>query len=248
MNAFAKLPTDLPIREDLPSAFRNFWTWLAEPGCWWTGPEKLAIAAEVRNARSCEFCAIRKEALSPSMAEGSHTIVQEVLPVAAVDSVHRIVTDATRLTKSWIDETFSGELTDGHYVELLGITVLMISVDQFHRALGLPLENLPDAKPGDPSGYRPSGAEPGVGYVPMIPENKLTPEDADLYAGSGAPNVIRAMSLVPDCVRQMRMLSDVQYIPTGQLTDLDADPGRALDRAQIELVAARVSSINECFY
>jgi hypothetical protein len=28
----------------------------------------------------------------------------------------------------------------------------------------------------------------------------------------------------------------------------DAEPGRALDRLQTELVAARVSAINECFY
>ncbi len=248
MNAFVNMPTELPIREDLPNAFRNFWAWLAEPGCWWTGTEKIAIAAEVRNARSCEFCALRKQALSPSMFEGKHSTVQDILPYAAVDAVHRLVTDATRITQSWIEETFSGELTDGHYVELLGVTVLLTSVDQFHRALSLPVETLPEPVPGEPSGYRPAGAEPGVGFVPMIPQDKLTEEDADLYAGSGAPNVIRAMSLVPDCVRQMKKLSDVQYIPTGQLTKMDADPGRALSRPQIELVAARVSSINECFY
>ncbi len=248
MNAFVEMPTDLPIREDLPNAYRNFWTWLAEPGCWWTGAEKVAIAAEARNARTCEFCALRKEALSPSMVEGTHSTVQDVLPYAAVDAVHRLVTDATRITKSWIEETFSGDLTDGHYVELLGVTVLVTSVDQFHRALSLPLEALPEPQSGAPSGYRPAGAEGGVGFVPMIPANKLTEHDADLYEKSGAPNVIRAMSLVPDCVRQMKLLSSVQYIPDNQITDLEADPGRALDRAQIELVAARVSSINECFY
>ena len=159
MNAFVKMPTDLPIREDLPNAYRNFWTWLAEPGCWWTGTEKVAIAAEVRNARTCEFCALRKEALSPSMVEGTHSTVQDILPYTAVDAVHRLVTDATRITQSWIEDTFSGDLSDGHYVELLGVTVLLTSVDQFHRALSLPLEVLPEPQPGEPSGYRPAGVE-----------------------------------------------------------------------------------------
>ncbi len=248
MNAFVTMPTDLPIREDLPSAFRGFWAWLAEPGNWWSGAEKVAIAAEARNAPFCEFCKTRKEALSPSMVEGTHSTVQDVLPEAAVDAVHRLITDATCITQTYIEETFSGELTDGHYVELLGITVAVLSVDQFHRALSLPLEDLPKPKTGEPSWYRPPGAVPGVGYVPMIPENKLSDNEADLYAGSGAPNVIRAMSLVPDCVRQMRLLSDAQYLPMNVLMSTESDPSRSLSRAQIELVAARVSSINECFY
>ena len=115
-------------------------------------------------------------------------------------------------------------------------------------AEAMPLEALPDPKAGEPTGYRPPGAQSGVGYVPMIPENKLSEPEADLYGGTGAPNVIRAMSLVPDCVRQMRQLSDAQYLPMNVLMSTDGDPSRALSRAQIELVAARVSSINECFY
>ena len=71
--------------------------------------------------------------------------------------------------------------------------------------------------------------------------------EADLYPGRGA-NVLRAMSLVPDCVRQMRSLSVAQYLPIEQVPDPTADPGRALSRAQIELLAGRISALNECFY
>jgi hypothetical protein len=39
-----------------------------------------------------------------------------------------------------------------------------------------------------------------------------------------------------------------QYVPIEQVPDPSADPGRALSRAQIELVAGRVSALNECFY
>ncbi|MBW2232815.1 MAG: hypothetical protein JRH17_20685 [Deltaproteobacteria bacterium] len=56
------------------------------------------------------------------------------------------------------------------------------------------------------------------------------------------------MSLVPDAVRRMQDLSSAQYIPLDQLANPSADPGRALSRAQIELIAGRVSAVNECFY
>jgi alkylhydroperoxidase family enzyme len=81
----------------------------------------------------------------------------------------------------------------------------------------------------------------------MIPEGEARGAEADLYPGK-APNVLRAMSLVPDAVRRMQDLSSAQYIPLDQLANPSADPGRALSRAQIELIAGRVSALNECFY
>ncbi len=59
-------------------------------------------------------------------------------------------------------------------------------------------------------------------------------------------NVLRALSLVPEEVRELRDLSAAQYLSPDQLVDLRA--GRVLDRAQMELLAGRVSALNECFY
>ena len=57
------------------------------------------------------------------------------------------------------------------------------------------------------------------------------------------------MSLVPDAVRVMGRLSKVHYLSPGLVAAPDAcEPGRAIDRPQIELIAARVSALNECFY
>ena len=39
-----------PIREDLVLAHRRAWDLLAEPGTWWNGRERVAIAAEARAA------------------------------------------------------------------------------------------------------------------------------------------------------------------------------------------------------
>ena len=61
------------------------------------------------------------------------------------------------------------------------------------------------------------------------------------------PNVLRALSLVPDAVRQLKELSTAHYLPIDDVVDPRAR-GPVLSRAQMELVAGRVSALNECFY
>jgi hypothetical protein len=245
--AFDYSAAPFAVREDLPQAFARTWEALAAPGCWWSGEERVAIAAEVRAARDCRLCAERKPALSPTAVAGTHDRAGPLLDEVAVDVVHRIVTDPTRLSQSFVEKLATDGLSDGHYVELLGVVVCQVSVDAFQRALGLDPEPLPTPEPGEPSRVRPASAEPGVGWVPMIPEGRATGAEADLYP-SKAANVIRALSLVPDAVRRMQDLSKSQYLPLGQIADPSADPGRALTRSQIELLAGRVSALNECFY
>ena len=54
------------------------------------------------------------------------------------------------------------------------------------------------------------------------------------------------MSLVPDAVRDLRILAHVQYL--GLDESMDFAQGRTLGREQMELLAGRVSAINDCFY
>ena len=80
----------------------------------------------------------------------------------------------------------------------------------------------------------------------IAPEDASGP-DADVYGDGGfMPNIMRALSLVPDEVRMLRRLAATHYLAVEQIPDPTAR--RALDRMQIELVAARVSALNECFY
>ncbi|MFP6654592.1 MAG: alkylhydroperoxidase-related (seleno)protein, partial [Myxococcota bacterium] len=89
------------VREDMLVAYRRAWDRIAQPGTWWTGAERVAIAAESRAAESCALCERRAEALSPHSEIGEHDSPSgEILPSAAIDAVHRLVTDATRLTKN----------------------------------------------------------------------------------------------------------------------------------------------------
>ena len=63
----------------------------------------------------------------------------------------------------------------------------------------------------------------------------------------GRPNVLRALSLVPDAVRQLQELSEVHYLPMADVVDPRARIP-SLSRPQMELLAGRVSALNECFY
>jgi len=238
---------DDPIRPDLAVAHRRAWERLSAPGTWWTGQERIAIAAEARAAVYCSFCRERKAALSPLAVEGNHDRVSgEVLSRAAVDAVHRIVTDAGRLTRSYVEGLASEGVPVTHYVELLSVVVSVRSIDVFHHAMGLPPEPLPAPRPGEPTRRRPSAAVAGESFVPMLPITRPTGEESDLWPTPG-PNVIRAMSLVPEAVRWLRELSAAHYLDEKAMTDLTRGRG-PLSRAQTELVAGRVSSLNECFY
>ena len=241
------------VREDLRAAQDRYWRRLARPGANWNGAERVAIARETRNAAGCAFCRRLKSAPSPYTLAGEHDVApenRELLSAAAVDAIHRIVNDASRLIRAWYERTLAAGLTDGQYVELVGTVVSVVSIDSFCRAAGVPLHPLPEPEPGPASGYRPaSAAHDGESWVPMVPfDNAGTPE-ADLWPPKRTGNVIRAMSLAPDEVRTLHDLGGSHYIDHGLVRDPSAGRvGGALSRAQIELVAGRVSILNDCFY
>jgi len=249
MTAFTFSDSPFPIRDDLAAAYRDFWSQLANAGTWWTGAERVAIAAELRQATGCAYCAERRTALSPYNLPGQHTSVEESpLDANAIDAVHRVVTDQTRITKTWIQENAANGLSEGQYVELVGVIVCVFSIDEFCRALGLPLEPLPAPVEGEPSKYVPSGLESETAMVSMIGAGQGAPEENDLWPEGRTANVIRALSQVPNAVREWLEIGNVQYLPMAKIRDPASDTDRILNRMQIEIVAGRVSSHNECFY
>ena len=235
------------IRDDIPNAHRAVWRKIAEPGCWWRGSDRVALVEESRNARSCEACAKRKAALSPNADFGPHKATTK-LPEVVVDVVHRITTDPARLSRSWLDSVNADGVTDEQYVELLGVVVAAISIDAFHRALGLPLEALPKAVEGAPSGYRPPGAGDSGAWVHTVQPEAASEAETDLYPGGRTGNVISAMSLVPDSVRLLLRLSGAHYLPLNSIMTPNDNADRAISRSQIELLAGRVSALSDCFY
>lgn len=247
MTAFDYSLSPDPIRADLADAHRAVWTHIAKAGAWLTGAERVAVAQETRRARDCSMCAARKAALSPFAGAEQHASTA-LLSAPLVDSIHRIATDASRLTRHWYEGLSAQGISDERYAEVLGVLVLVISIDAMHRAMGLPLEPLPLPEPGDPSGVRPPGLARGEAWLPMIDPEQVGPEERDLFGRGplGAAYVMRAMTIVPNEVRAWGALSAAQYLSPGRMTRLET--GKTLDRAQMELIAGRVSALNACFY
>ncbi len=249
MTAFSYTDCPYPIRTSMADGYRASWDYLAQPGNWWSGAERIAIAQASRDANHCAMCADRKAALSPYAVAGTHDTTQSVLSNKATDAVHRITTDAARLTRTWIDESIDDHFTHGHYVEAVSVVVTVFCIDSFHRALGLELEPLPEPQAGEPDGYLPPGAAIDDAWVPMLLPETLSEPEADIFGGQAQTgNVIRAMSLIPDAVRQLGAQSAVQYVDCANVRNFESSGQLCLSRPQIELVAARTSAINECFY
>ena len=124
----------------------------------------------------------------------------------------------------------AGEIGYPAYVELVGVVSRLSAVDTFHLALGIPLEPLPEPEPGEPSQMEEPLARHGAAWVPMV----------------GGASITQALSLVDAESTAQEDLHGPLYLTYEEMAELDFV--RGLNRAQMELVAARTSAINECFY
>jgi hypothetical protein len=247
MNPAPYAAAPLAIREDLAAAHRRALHHLARPGTWWDGAERVALMAEARHASSCALCRRRKEALSPAAVAGSHDSLGE-LPDIAVEVVHRIRTDPARLTRRWYEGAIEAGLTPEQYVEIASVVAHTVALDSFARGIGMLPLPLPHPSAGSPNRRRPSGARPGPAWVPWIEATDMTEAEAGTYPASRPPaNIHKAMSLVPAEVKSFFDLCEHHYLGPLEMRDFGHE-FRAITHAQIELLAARVSALNRCFY
>lgn len=246
MSAFDYGAATITIPDRMRDSHRRLWETLSQPGHWWSGAERIAIAAEMRRAGDCAFCRDCKAALSYAAVSGEHE-TDGTLPAASVEAVHRVVTDSGRLSKDWCHGVLESGLQDTAYAELIGIVTSVLSLDDVHRGVGLPLEPLPNPIPGEPEQRRPSGARALGAWIDLVPAEALDSEDADIYQGMpDPPNIVRAMSLAPNEVRIMLDIHEAHYLSLEQMMSGTFD--RVLSRPQMEIIAGRVSVLNECFY
>jgi hypothetical protein len=151
----------------------------------------------------------------------------------AVDAARKIAADARRIDASWAEQKVA-ELGDAAYVELGSVVVSVTAIDAFAEALGRDPEPLPEPVAGAPDAAVLPEARPAGAYVPMM----------EPWQG---PNVARALSLVPGAnLLFMRNVMSMYGGDGGGFYDIVWDG--PLSRPQAELLAARVSALNECFY
>ena len=240
----------IAVRDDLATSHQQLLNHLTSAGTWWTAAERRSIAEAARAARHCRLCADRKAAISPFAVDGAHDGPGELDP-AVIDTIHRIATDPGRLTEAWYQGVVSsGTLSPEQFVELVAVTIFTMALDSFARAVGAEPVSLPAATAGKPSRHRPANATDDRAWVPRL---EHTPDDPDWTALYGertdVSEVELGLSLVPPEMAMLNLLADAQYMAFQHVPDpFYSRPDRALDRMQTELVASRVSAINECFY
>ena len=89
-------------------------------------------------------------------------------------------------------------------------------------------------------------AHQGDAWVPWIARDDASEVDRETF-GPGVSNIRRALSLVPAEARGFFDLVSNQYLSAEQMKDF-ATRFRAITRALIELIAGRISAINQCAY
>jgi len=237
---------DVPVRSDLVDAHERAWAAIAAPGTWLTGARRVAIAAETRRARECALCAEIKAALSPNAVRGAHDTLG-ALSGAEVELVHRVVADPGRLSERWAQSVLARGLAEGEYVEIVGVVAMVMIMDTCTRALGLPDRALPASQDGAPTGYRPPGARKQAAWLPLVEPEDAVAADGPMYPSPKAGYIYRALSLVPQSLRDYWALASCHYLPGDVVYQFDRTI-RAISRPQTEVIAARVSALHQCVY
>jgi len=240
----------MPIRDDIVEALPQVWAQIGQPGTWLTAEERVAIAAESRHARFCALCAERKEALSPYAVQGEHDSLG-LLPADKVEVIHRVMTDSGRIAEHWFEAIRDGGLPGTEYVEMIGVIVCTVGVDTFCRGIGIDPPELPTPQPGQPTREQvpEDQLNRDLAFAPTIRPEYDGPLQKEFFPGGPptAAHIRRALTSVPDTQRQFWLMANTLYMNGLQMRDFSTEY-RAITHAQIELVAGRVSAINQCVY
>ena len=234
------------IRPDLIESHRMAWKRIAAPGTWLTAQRRIAVAAEVRQARQCAFCRQIKDALSPTAVKGAHEHLGALAP-AEIELIHRVVGDSGRLSEKWTQSVLDRGLSDGEYVEIVAIIAIVTVMDTCTLALGLPDQRLPSPGSGEPTRYRPPGARKKAAWLPIVEPEDPAESDGPMYPSPKASYIYRALSMVPQSMREFWAMANCHYLP-GELVYQFDKTIRAITRPQSEILAARVSALHQCAY
>ena len=229
-----------PINKELEALHSVQFASLSFPGTWGTASQRIAIVNEARQG------GYKAGVLEKPANPGAQTEVK-------LSEVVRRVVNQLAISPKDIDQTFYEQaledgLTDVEYVENLGLVARFTCFDIFARGIGVSLRPLPLPQSGRPSQVRPPTAKIEKAWVPTIPN---IPEGGDIAQelfGPWQPYIMRGLSLVPNEFRAHYELEEVQYMPSAHFLEFDYQHHEGLTRPQAEIVAGRISALNECFY
>ncbi len=220
------------VRGDLAEAHRLAWQHIAAPGSWWTGEQRVELAGTALAAIA------DADPLPPWVAAASTGRVAPLhAPVVAHDVAYRLARHAGTMTAD-IYRAAADQLGELPYVELVAIVSTVAAVAHFCRNIGVAVAPLPSPAAGPPTGERPEQITPArYNWVPVA-------APADETAA-----VVQAYTAVPGEQRNTWRMAAAQYMPNEEMGDPDwRRRSGGLSRAQMELVAARLTLLRECFY
>lgn len=149
-------------------------------------------------------------------------------------AAHRIATAPATITEPWIDQLEANGLDRLAYVEVVGIVARLAAIDTYVWAAGRPPLELPEPVAGEPSRQLVDGARQRSAWVPIAGGARATTTVSAVAAEARARATLSAMLYLDDDL-------------VGTAAQGGGDRG-GLRRAQVEVVAARVSYRNDCFY
>jgi hypothetical protein len=228
---FGPMP-DIALRPDLVAAQSAAWRHVTSPGASWSAAERRAIA-QVALAALDDSDPVPPW-VSPTQA-GRAVPGADVLTGIVIDAVYRVARHAGSLTEDWYAAQLEQGIDAHAYVEMVGVVCGVAAVDAFYRAIGLPRPALPAPSDGPARGGHPDVEPATLNWVPVVPP-------ADEVAA-----VVQGLSAAPDENANVRRLAAAQYIPFDEMADLAWNRG-TLSRSDMELVAARLSRVRECFF
>ncbi len=126
---------------------------LGSPGSFFTGAERLAMAAHVRRARG----------LDASAADPGTE-----LPAMVAESAARVATDAIATRPHHIEAWEADGRDVLAYLEVVAVASLITSIDSYRIGIGRELDELPTPAAGDPVRAVNDEAKTTNGWVPTV--------------------------------------------------------------------------------
>ncbi|MEM7466448.1 MAG: alkylhydroperoxidase-related (seleno)protein [Pseudomonadota bacterium] len=231
-----------PVRQAIADAHQSTLESFTAPGRWFDAEQRAQIVAEARDARV---------AAGVQEANGESSDYCK-LPGAVRDLARQVAVETQHLTADFYEDTLDAGITDCEYVETVGVVARSLSTDIFCRGIGVPTHPFPALQPGEPSRTRPKAATHEGAWADTIPGGAAGGEDAIYTYGTdqaeAAPFIYKSLSLVPEEARGLIALGAAQYLEIQNFMNLDFSFNSDITRAEIEIVAGRISAINQCFY
>jgi len=241
---------EIRVREELESALRHAWAQIGQAGTWWNAEQRVAIASEVRAAN------VQWHPTGDDETHHTPTVALEAaraLPQPAMEAIHEIRNNASRIGPSWYRRLVSAGLSEGQYVEIVSLVAIVTAIDTFCAGVGQEAWPLPTPTSGFPSYHWPPNAKQAVTWLSTLAPDQVSSSDPDLYRDRLGPrqrsgaNIHLALSAVPQSMIDWWDLFEVMYLNSAQMREF-AKEFRSISHAQIELLAARTSALNKCAY